>query len=86
VSRRTPFTDEIGRKGWIERFSHAPPHLVRHLDVVIPDWPSSRRPLRIAFLSDLHAGSHSGDVARLTAIVHQAATFQPDLVLLAAIS
>jgi predicted MPP superfamily phosphohydrolase len=81
VSRRKPYTDEIGLKGWAERISRAQPHSVRHLDVVIPGWPSSRRPLRIAFLSDLHAGSQSGDVARLTAIVHEAASYQPDLVL-----
>lgn len=81
MSRRRPFTDEIGRKGWAERLSHAPPHVVRHLDLAVPDWPPSRRPLRIAFLSDLHAGSHSGDVARLAAIVDQAASHRPDLVL-----
>jgi len=39
------------------------------------------RPIRIAFLSDLHAGSHADDVARLTAIVKEAAAFKPDLVL-----
>jgi uncharacterized protein len=81
VSRRRPFTDEIGRKGWAERLAHAQPHVVRHLDLAIAGWPSSRRPLRIAFLSDIHAGSHSGDVARLTAIMQQAAACQPDLVL-----
>ena len=32
-------------------------------------------------MSDLHAGSHADDVARLTAIVKQAAAFKPDLVL-----
>jgi predicted MPP superfamily phosphohydrolase len=79
--RRRPFTDEIGVKGWAEHLSHALAHSVRHLQIAIPGWPSSRRALRIAFLSDLHAGSHSGDVARLTAIMHEAATYRPDLVL-----
>ncbi len=37
--------------------------------------------MRIALLSDLHAGSHAGDVARLDAIVTEAASFKPDLVL-----
>ena len=32
-------------------------------------------------MSDLHAGSHADDVARLTAIVKEAAAFKPDLVL-----
>jgi predicted MPP superfamily phosphohydrolase len=48
--------------------------------VSIAGWPL-RRPIRIAFLSDLHAGSHADDVARLTAIVKEAAAFKPDLVL-----
>jgi uncharacterized protein len=81
ASHRKPFTDEVGLKGWAERISRAPAHSVRQLEIAIPDWPSSGRPLRIAFLSDLHAGSHSRDVARLTAIVEQVATYRPDLVL-----
>jgi len=32
-------------------------------------------------MSDLHAGSHADDVARLTTIVKEAAAFKPDLVL-----
>ena len=37
--------------------------------------------MRIAFLSDFHAGSHAGDIARLTAIVAEASRFVPDVVL-----
>jgi predicted MPP superfamily phosphohydrolase len=37
--------------------------------------------LRIAFLSDFHAGSHFDDVARLSSIVAGAASLAPDLVL-----
>ena len=48
--------------------------------MAISGWPR-QRPLRIAFMSDLHAGSHADDVARLTAIVKEAAVFKPDLVL-----
>ena len=48
--------------------------------MTIPGW-LSERPLRIAFISDLHAGSHADDVARLTAIITEAAAFKPDLVL-----
>src|SRR5215475_9858341 len=36
---------------------------------------------RVAFLSDLHTGSHSDDVLRLNAIVHDVAALAPDLVL-----
>ena len=48
--------------------------------MAISGWPR-QRPLRIAFMSDLHAGSHADDVARLTAIVKGAAAYKPDLVL-----
>jgi uncharacterized protein len=77
---RPPYRDEHGRKGWFERFAHAQPHVVRRLDLTIAGWPKLAR-LRIAFLSDFHAGSHTGDVARLGAIVGEAAAFKPDLVL-----
>jgi predicted MPP superfamily phosphohydrolase len=78
---RPPHTDTTGRKGWFERFAHAQPHAVRRLALTIAGWPKLARPLRVAFLSDFHAGSHTGDVARLGAIVNEAATFKPDLVL-----
>src|SRR6201999_4543054 len=38
-------------------------------------------PLRVVFLSDLHTGSHTGDIPRLAAIVREAAGDRPDLVL-----
>jgi predicted MPP superfamily phosphohydrolase len=78
---RRPYTDITGRKGWFERFAIAQPHLVRRLDLTIVGWPKTARPLRIAFLSDFHAGSHTDDVARIAAIVDEAAAFEPDLVL-----
>jgi uncharacterized protein len=78
---RPPFHDELGAKGWFTRISRAPPHVVRRLALNIPGWPRLARPLRIAYLSDFHAGSHADDVARLGVIVAQAATFRPDLVL-----
>lgn len=78
---RPPYHDETGHKGWFERISRAQPHIVRVLALTIPGWPRAARPLRIAFLSDFHAGSHAGDVARLGAIVEQAATYTPDIVL-----
>jgi uncharacterized protein len=78
---RPPYRDETGDKGWFERFSRAQPHAVRRLDVTIAGWPRTLRPLRIAYLSDFHTGSHAGDVARLGAIVAEAASFKPDLAL-----
>jgi len=76
---RPPYRDETGGKGHFARFAQAQPHVVRRLDIRIAGWPA--RPLRIAFLSDFHAGSHTGDVARLAAIAAEAALFKPDLVL-----
>jgi predicted MPP superfamily phosphohydrolase len=78
---RRPYRDEEGRKGWFERISRAQPHRASRLDLAVPGWPRTSRPLRIAFLSDFHAGSHAGDVARLAAIVAEAQTFKPDLAL-----
>lgn len=76
---RPPYQDETGSKGAFGRFAQAQPHALRRLSLTIPGWPA--RPLRIAFLSDFHLGSHTGDVARLAAIVSEAAAQKPDLVL-----
>jgi uncharacterized protein len=78
---RPPYHDELGRKGWFRRIARAQPHVVTQRDISISGWPRLARPLRIAFLSDLHAGSHVEDVARLGAIVAEAASHKPDLVL-----
>ena len=42
--------------------------MVRRYELTLPGWPRFARALRIAFLSDFHVGSHTGDVARLAAI------------------
>jgi uncharacterized protein len=78
---RPPFHDEIGRKGWLAEISRAQRHVIRRLNLEIAGWPQWRRPLRVAFLSDLHTGSHSDDVARLNVIVDEVAALAPDLVL-----
>ena len=78
---RPPFRDEKGRKGLLERFAHAPPHRVEWRALTLPGWPRFARPLRIAFLSDFHVGSHTGDVERLAAIVAEASALSPDLAL-----
>jgi predicted MPP superfamily phosphohydrolase len=76
-----PYNDTLGHKGWLEPFSRAQPHRVHRLALTIPLWPQNARPLRIAFLSDLHAGSHAGDLDRFRAVAEEAAAFKPDLVL-----
>jgi predicted MPP superfamily phosphohydrolase len=78
---RPPYTDSEGRKGWFGRIAVAQPHVVQRVGLTIAGWAKPARALRIAFLSDFHAGSHTGDAARLAAIVSEAATFKPDLVL-----
>ena len=78
---RPPFHDELGRKGAFAPISRAQPHKVERVELTLPGWPRWQRPLRIAFLSDFHTGSHADDVARLAAIVAEAAAFAPDLVL-----
>jgi predicted MPP superfamily phosphohydrolase len=78
---RPPFRDAEGRKGWLSPFAHAQPHAVRQIALTLPGWPVWKRPLRIAFLSDFHVGSHTDDVARLARIVEEARERQPDLAL-----
>lgn len=78
---RPPFRDPEGRKGLLTPFAYAQRHEVRRLAFALAGWPRWDRPLRIAYLSDFHVGSHSGDVARLTRIVAEAARDKPDLVL-----
>ena len=78
---RRPYGDAQGRKGWFTPFAHAQPHVVRHYALTLPGWPRFERPLRIAFLSDFHVGTHTGDMARYAAIAKEVASFLPDLVL-----
>lgn len=78
---RPPYRDNEGRKGWFERISGAQPHVVQRLNLSIAGWPRTKRPLRTAFLSDFHTGSHAGDIARFAGIVRELAAEKPDLVL-----
>src|SRR5947208_3406122 len=77
---RRPYADEAGRKGFSALFARALKHRTTRVTITIPGWPA--RPLRAMFLSDFHTGSHTGDVARLEAIVEEAAAHAPELVLL----
>jgi len=74
-----PFRDEAGEKGLWAWLSHSPPLRVAHCGMTIEGWPRTGRPLRIAFLSDLHTGSHPDDVTRLATILDEAARHAPDL-------
>jgi uncharacterized protein len=78
---RPPFRDDLGHKGWFSRFSRAKPHIVHHLGLKIVGLPKWARPMRIAFLSDFHTGSHSDDIARLDAIIAEDSSFRPDIAL-----
>jgi uncharacterized protein len=78
---RRPYQDVEGRKGLLGLFARAQRHLVQRHALTLPGWPRFPRPLRIAFLSDFHFGSHRGDVVRFTAIAEEIAALAPDLVL-----
>jgi hypothetical protein len=79
---RRPFTDVRGRKRLYKFFARPQPHVVRHYALTLPGWPRFERPLRIAFLSDLHVGSHIDDVTRYATIAREVSALLPDLVLL----
>jgi predicted MPP superfamily phosphohydrolase len=78
---RPPFRDEQGKKGWLERFARSPQPIIREVRLRIEGWPGWPQPLRIAFVSDLHVGSHSDDVTRLRALLAELQLLEPDLVL-----
>jgi predicted MPP superfamily phosphohydrolase len=79
---RPPYLEETCRKSFIGRFFRAPAHVVRTVVLRIPGWPNWSRPLRITLLSDFHTGCHADDLARLNAIIAEATSYRPDLVLL----
>jgi uncharacterized protein len=78
---RRPYQNAAGRKGLLGLLARAQRHVVQHHALVLPGWPRFSRPLRIAFLSDLHLGSHHGDVARFTVLADEVAVLAPDLAL-----
>jgi uncharacterized protein len=57
--------------------------VVRRARLDLPDWPAGAPPIRVALLTDLHAGSPSVDRDRLERVVALAVAERPDLVLLA---
>lgn len=56
--------------------------VVRSLMVETAGWPASQRPLRIAFLTDLHVGAPHISLEKLRKIVRCTNALKPDLVLL----
>lgn len=75
-----PFTDPEGRKGLWALVSRAPRHRLVRYRVPLASWEG--RDVRAALLTDLHLGSHTGDVARLARIVEEVNALAPDVVLL----
>ena len=57
--------------------------VMRTAALALRDWPQGAPPIRVALLSDIHAGNRAMTPARLTRIVAQVNAAHPDLVLLA---
>jgi len=77
---RAPFADPTGAKGFWTPFSRAPAHRNVRYRLPLPGWHG--RDFSVAFLSDLHLGSHADDLARLAAILAEVEASRPDMVLL----
>ena len=56
--------------------------VVRRVTIPSPRWPAGRPPLRLALVSDLHAGGPHVDPARVERIVARVNREEPDLALL----
>lgn len=56
--------------------------VVRHRTLTLPRWPAALDGLRVAVISDLHAGAPHVDEARVAAVVARANREAPDLVAL----
>ena len=55
---------------------------VRHASIRSTDWPDGQRPVRIAFLSDIHAAEPGTSPRRIAEIVQQVNSQEPDIILL----
>lgn len=56
--------------------------VVRRVEVRSPSWPAGRAPLRIALVSDLHAGGPHVDPERVARVVERVNGEEPDVALL----
>ena len=77
-----PFEDTNGEKGLWAWLSGSPSCRVVKRRISIEGWPNTSRPLRIAFLSDLHTGGHRDDVTRLSRIIEKVTSLEPDAICL----
>ena len=57
--------------------------VVRRADLSLADWPAGAAPLRVALLSDIHAGTPTVSPERLARVVAQVNAQKPDLILIA---
>jgi predicted MPP superfamily phosphohydrolase len=73
-----PFESAEPRKGWLEAVAAAQPHVWRRYRIK----GRVRKPLTCVVMSDLHVGSHSGDLDRFDRIVRELQPRNFDLLLL----
>ena len=66
--------------GWLEARSDP---VVRRAALELADWPAGAAPVRVALLSDIHAGARSVPPERLARVVAQINAEKPDLILIA---
>jgi uncharacterized protein len=57
--------------------------VMREQTLDVPNWPAELEGLRLALISDLHVGAPHWDLERLSQLVEETNTRQPELVLLA---
>ncbi|CAA9488934.1 MAG: hypothetical protein AVDCRST_MAG09-714 [uncultured Sphingomonas sp.] len=57
--------------------------VVRRATIAMPDWSAGARPVRVAFLSDVHVAGPDMPPSRLRRIVGQVNALRPDVVLIA---
>lgn len=82
IEPRAPFTDPLGKKGWLTPMARPQMHEWRRYDAQLEGWHKLARPLKFTVLADLHVGSHTGDVARLEFIVAEVLSRGADAVLM----
>lgn len=82
LSPSVPFASDLEQKGLWSMPARAHHHIWRSYQVVLPIQHKLRGTLRLAVLSDLHVGSHTDDIARLTHIVDEVSQRRFDILLL----
>jgi len=77
-----PFASGLEHKGVWSAVARAQSHIWRNYQVTLPTQDKLRGTLRLIVLSDLHVGSHSYDLDRISQIVEEVALKQFDILLL----